>query len=162
MTPRIEEHPSFQIVGVPGRFTPATNTAQIPALWARFVPLMDTVAHRKGTLTFGVCLPSETAASGDDVDFTYVAAVEVDPLAEVPPEMYGGTIPGGTFAIFTHTGHISRIGETVRYVFGEWTPNNPEWEHRAAPDFERYDERFDPSTGEGAVDIFVPVRRRPR
>ena len=29
-----------------------------------------------------------------------------------------------------------------------------------APSFERYDEKFDPSTGNGGLEIWVPVRDR--
>ena len=29
--------------------------------------------------------------------------------------------------------------------------------HVPTPDFERYDERWDPTTGEGEIDLYVPI-----
>jgi predicted transcriptional regulator YdeE len=37
-----------------------------------------------------------------------------------------------------------------------WLPASPH-RHVPAPDFEWYDERWDPDSGEGDVDIYVPI-----
>ena len=39
---------------------------------------------------------------------------------------------------------------------GRWLPAS-RYRHVRAPDFEWYDERWDPRTGEGEIDIYVPV-----
>jgi predicted transcriptional regulator YdeE len=41
-------------------------------------------------------------------------------------------------------------GESFTYVAGVEVSDG-------APDFERYDKRFDPQTGEGEIEIWVPV-----
>jgi AraC family transcriptional regulator len=85
-----------------------------------------------------------------------VAAVEVEQIAEVPPGMLALCIPANSYAVYTHRGHIARIGDTVKSVWGEWLPAS-RYQHVPAPDFEFYDARFDPETGKGEVDIYVPI-----
>jgi AraC-like DNA-binding protein len=58
--------------------------------------------------------------------------------------------------VFTHTGHIARFPDMVKQVWGRWLPAS-RYRHVPAPDFEWYDERWDPETGEGEIDIYVPV-----
>jgi AraC family transcriptional regulator len=58
--------------------------------------------------------------------------------------------------VFIHTGHIARFPDTVKQVWGRWLPAS-RYRHVPAPDFEWYDERWDPETGEGEIDIYVPV-----
>jgi predicted transcriptional regulator YdeE len=59
--------------------------------------------------------------------------------------------------VLTHRGHISRLPDTVKHVWGRWLPAS-EYRHVTAPDFELYDpERWDPATGEGDVDLYVPI-----
>ena len=67
------------------------------------------------------------------------------------------TMSANTYAVFVHKGHISTIGHTMRQVFGSWLPAT-KLEHVSAPDFELYDQRFSIETGEGEVEIYVPVR----
>jgi len=154
MEPRIARKPAFHVVGLAGRFTPATNS-RIPELWARFVPQMDTVPHRRGWHTLGLCMDAQPG-SGEDAGFTYLAAVEVERLDDVPSGLLGLTVPANTYAVFTHSGHIARLSDSVRQVWGRWLPASP-YRHIPAPDFEWYDERFDPQSGMGEVDIYVPI-----
>ncbi len=154
MEPRIVRLPAFVVVGMAGRFTMATTT-QIPALWARFAPRIDEVPHRRGAHTLGLCLDPD-APTGDEGSFTYMAAVEVERAAGLPAGMTSHTVPANTYAVFTHTGHVSRLPDTVRQVWGRWLPASP-YRHVSAPDFEYYGERWNPATGEGPVDIYVPI-----
>ena len=154
LEPRIVRRPAFHVVGMAGRFTPTSG--RIPELWGRFAPRIYAVPRRRGQETFGVCLDAAPATVGEAC-FTYLAAVEVETLAEVPDGMLAVTIPANTYAVVTHTGHISRLPDTVRHVWGRWLPAS-RYRHVPAPDFELYDpERWDPGTGEGDVDLYVPV-----
>jgi len=154
MEPRIVRRPAFHVIGMAGRFTPATIT-RIPVLWERFAPRIDHVPHRHGRHTLGVCVDAEPGTV-DDAGFTYVAGVEVRRLADVPEGMVALTVPSNTYAVFTHSGHIARFPDTVKRVWGQWLPAS-RYRHVPAPDFEWYDERWDPVTGEGDIDIYVPV-----
>jgi len=74
----------------------------------------------------------------------------------VPPGLVALTVPANRHAVFTHFGHISRLPDTVKQIWGHWLPSAP-YRHVAAPDFELYDERWNPTTGEGDIDIWVPI-----
>lgn len=154
MEPRLAPRPAFHVVGMAGQFTPAT-TSRIPELWERFVrgPI-DAVTYRRGTHTFGLCVDADPTAP--EPTFTYVAAVEVERIDAVPTGLVALTVPANRYAIFTHTGHISRLADTVKQIWGHWLPGAP-YKHVATPDFELYDERWDPTTGEGDIDIWVPI-----
>jgi len=152
MKPRIVEKSAFHVVGMQGRYTPTTNHG-IPELWSRFAPRMDEVEQRIGKHSFGVCIPIE----GDELgSFDYVACVEVEPGGRVPEGMTALAVDGGTYAVFTHRGHISHFHETMKQVWGVWLPAS-KLRYAHHPDFEYYDDRFDGTTGEGEVDIYVPI-----
>jgi AraC family transcriptional regulator len=116
---------------------------------------MSDVPLRRGGHTLGLCIAAESGAA-QEVGFTYVAGVEVERLERVPDGLTAVSVPANTYAVFTHTGHISRLSDTVRQIWGRWLPASP-YRHVPAPDFEWYDERWDPQTGEGAIDIYVPI-----
>jgi len=154
MEARIVRRPAFQVIGMAGRFTPTSS--RIPELWGRFAPRIHEVPCRRGAHTLGLCMDADPGAVAEAC-FTYVAGVEVDRVADVPAEMASFTVPANTYAVLTHRGHLSRLPDMVRHVWGSWLPASG-YRHVAAPDFEFYDpERFDPGTGDGEVDLYIPV-----
>lgn len=154
MEARIVAKPAFHVVGMAGRFTPISP--RIPELWARFVPRMDEVPHRRGRHTLGLCVDFGADALGEAA-FTYVAGVEVERLDGLPDGMIALPVPANTYAVLTHSGHLSRLPDLVRHVWGRWLPAS-RYRHVPAPDFELYDpERWDARTGDGEVDLYVPI-----
>jgi AraC family transcriptional regulator len=93
---------------------------------------------------------------GDDYGFVYMAAVEVLPSAAEHEGMTTVVAPAGRYAVFTFDDHISKFSEFVDAVWRDHFPASG-LTRRSAPDFERYDERWDPETGTGPVDYFIPV-----
>lgn len=154
MEPRIAHRESFNVVGMAERFTPATSS-RIPELWTRFVARLDDVPHRRGVATYGVCLDADLAP-GDEAGFTYMAGVEVARVDAIPDGMMALTVPAGRYAVFTHAGHISRLKDTVKQIWGRWLPESPH-RHEPRPDFEQYDARWDAETGLGEIDVWVPI-----
>ena len=143
-------------VGMGGSFTQG-DTEKISALWHRFVQQMAEIKNSK-PYSLGVCMsshPDVPKAAGDT--FVYVAALPVNEASEVPPGMVVCHIPQAKYALFTHKGAISDIRHTVEYIWGTWIPESG-CQLLDAPDFELYDERFDPQTGIGEVDIYVPIK----
>ena len=65
-------------------------------------------------------------------------------------------IPEQRYAVFTHTEHVSTIRRTVNAIWNQWLPASG-LKAADAPNFERYDEKFDPATGNGGLEIWVPV-----
>ena len=155
MEPRIVRKSAFQVVGMEGRFTPA-SASRIPELWAHFVVRIADVPARRGMHTLGVCVDASPATL-DEAGFTYVAAVEVDGTGTVPDGMIAVTVPANAYAVFTHVGHVARLNDTVRQIWGRWLPAS-RYRPVAAPDFELYDpERWNPATGDGEIDVYVPI-----
>ena len=59
--------------------------------------------------------------------------------------------------VFTHGGHISGTRGTCNAIWNQWLPQSG-LEETDAPDFEPYDEGFDPHTGLGEVQVWIPVK----
>ncbi|MCX7384199.1 MAG: AraC family transcriptional regulator [Alphaproteobacteria bacterium] len=132
--PRLEEAPLMLIAGIGERYRFETNTG-IPAQW-----------------TYGVCCNADGAGS-----FEYIAGVEVSDFNRLPADLARIRLPARRYAVFTHSGHIAGLRATVYSIWNNALPASG-LEVADAPDFERYDARFDPGTGHGDVDIFIPVK----
>jgi AraC family transcriptional regulator len=65
-------------------------------------------------------------------------------------------IPEQRYAVFSHREHISTIRRTISTIWNHWLPASG---HKLAdaPSFERYDEKFDSVTGDGGLEIWVPI-----
>ena len=149
--PRFEDAKALLIAGLGERYTCET-TAGIPALWQRFGPHIGTVPGQVGNIAYGVC------CNGDGTgNFDYICGVEVSDFGRLPAEFARVRIAAQRYAVFSHRGHISTIRRTWNTILSQWLPNS-EFKAADAPDFERYDERFDPMTGNGVVEIWVPVK----
>jgi len=149
--PRFETGKAMLIAGVGERIS-CDNGAGIPAQWQRFHQTIDDVPARVGNVAYGVC------CNGDDAgNFDYIAGVEVADFSDLPREFSRVRIPAQKYAVFTHSDHISTIRRTVSTIWNHWLPASGH-EVADAPNFERYDEKFDPLTGNGGLEIWVPIK----
>jgi AraC family transcriptional regulator len=149
--PRFETGKAFLVAGVGERFN-HDNGAGIPGLWQRFHQSVDRIPGRIGAVAYGVC------CNGDDAgNFDYIAGVEVTDFSDLPREFSRVRIPEQKYAVFTHREHISTIRRSVSTIWNHWLPTSG-FKVADAPNFERYDETFDPLTGNGGLEIWVPVR----
>lgn len=140
----------LSIAGIAGRL-PHGGHAGIPALWQRLNQQMGFIADRMGDEGYGIC--SGGAEGGCD----YLAGVEVAGLSGLPAGMTAIRLPARRYAIFEHRGHVTDLAILADAIFGRWLPGSG---HRVAgfPDLvERYDRAFDPWTGWGRVEIWVPL-----
>ncbi len=151
MEPEYVELEPFRVIGMASWFTPETMK-QIPELWDRFVKRMDAVEPSDPTVSYGIC-------SGDPDGFFYMAGVPVSGLDSVPQDMVGKIVGGGRYARFVHSGPVSEIGKTMDYIWGTWLPRSGEEPDRERNDFERYDDRFDPATMSGEIEVYLPLKR---
>jgi AraC family transcriptional regulator len=60
--------------------------------------------------------------------------------------------------VFAHRDHVSSISATHYAIMADWAPRSG-IDPAETLNFERYDERFDPMTGLGGVEIWLPVAR---
>jgi len=148
--PRIETRPPLLIAGLSERYE-GTN-AGMPAQWQRFVPWIGHVPGQIGQATYGVCY------NGDgEGDIDYLCGVEVSDFNALPADLARLRVAEQTYAIFTHAGHISTIQRTWASIFSQWFPGAGR-ERADAPEIEHYDERFDPQTGNGGFEIWIPLK----
>jgi AraC family transcriptional regulator len=150
--PRFETSRPLLIAGIGERCTHENGGAGIPNQWQRFHQKVDEIPDRVGKVAYGVC------CNGDDSgNFDYIAGVEVSDFSDLPREFARVRIPEQKYAVFTHAEHISTIRRTVNTIWNHWLPISG-MKAADAPFFERYDEKFDPATGNGGLEIWVPVR----
>jgi len=148
--PRIEDGRALLVAGLGARFT-FDNLSGIPALWQRFHEHLGHVPGQVGRIAYGVCYNT------DDTGFDYIAGVEVTDFGSLPTEFARVRIPEQRYAVFTHREHVSTVRGTFMAIFNDWLPKSG-YRSADAPVFERYDERFDPRTGMGGFEIWVPIK----
>ncbi|MGX4769881.1 GyrI-like domain-containing protein [Bradyrhizobium guangdongense] len=149
--PRFETAKAFLVAGPAERIS-CDNGAAIPGLWQRFHQEVADIPARIGKLAYGVC------CNGDDAgNLDYIAGVEVADFSSLPRRFGRIRISEQRYAVFTHSEHISSIRRTVSAIWNQWLPASG-LNAADAPNFERYDETFDPVTGNGGLEIWLPVR----
>lgn len=150
--PRFETSKPLLVAGLGERITHENQGAGIPNQWQRFHQSVENIPGRIGKVAYGVC------CNGDDAgNFDYIAGVEVVDFSDLPREFSRVRIPEQKYAVFTHAEHISSIRRTVNTIWNHWLPVSG-MKAADAPNFERYDEKFDPSTGDGGLEIWIPVK----
>ncbi len=148
--PRIEQSGALKIVGT-SRYYPFERVAEIPDQWQSFAPLIPRVTPEKDPVTYGVIY------NADDASFDYMSGVELPGGVETPENMVSLTISAQSYAVFQHAGHVSALRETCDAIWSDWLPAS-EQTPVEAPWFERYGEQFDPLSGNGGLEIWIPVR----
>jgi AraC family transcriptional regulator len=149
--PRFETGKPLLVAGVGERYN-CEGAAAIPGQWQRFHQCVENIPDRIGKVAYGVC------CNGDDSgNFDYIAGVEVSDFSDLPREFSRVRIPEQRYAVFTHSDHISTIRRTVNTIWNHWLPASG-MKAADAPNFERYDKKFDPLTGNGGLEIWVPVK----
>lgn len=133
-----------------GRFSFAEMQG-IPALWGRFMEFYPRIKDKLDPAPWGVM-----SVPDDEGAFDYACAVVVPPMSELPRGVSRMCVGAHRYAVFTHAGHVSLIRATYEEIWNRaltasgWTlANRPVLEsHRAG---------FDARTGEGGLDIWIPV-----
>ena len=148
--PRFEQAPALLIAGLGARYAQGGDPA-IPLQWQRFMPHIGHVPGQAGDVTYGVI-----ANFDEDNSFDYIAGVEVKRFVDLPEGFTTIRLPARRYAVFTHRGHVSGVPATMAAIWRDWLPSSG---HRFAdaPFFERYDGRFNPRTGDGEVELWLPL-----
>ena len=149
--PRFVDGKVMLIAGIAQRYQAGEAGANIPEQWQRFTQYLGRIKGQVGEVTYGACYNTD-----DEGGMDYLSGVEVSDFATLPPEFTKLRLAPQRYVVFWHAGHISAIRGTWNVVWNEWMPNSG---HRAAvaPLFERYDQRFNPRTGSGGVELWVPI-----
>lgn len=147
---RFENGREMLLAGLTQRYSMQTR-GNIPAQWAKFAPSIGKVPGQVGQANYGVSWNSDA-----DFNFDYMAAVEVKDAAALPKEFSTLQVAPQLYAVFHHTAHVSSIADTLAAIWNEWVPNSGQ-KPAHSPCLERYDERFDPLTGKGGFEIWIPI-----
>ncbi len=148
--PRFENGKTMLIAGMSGHYG-HDNADQLPGLWQRFAPHIGRIPGEVEGVAYGVC------SNGDKAGFDYMAGVEIAGTASPPAGFEHLQIPARRYAVFCHRDHIASLRQTMQAIWTDWLPQSGH-EVAEAPLFERYDDQFDPKTGLGGVEIWVPLK----
>jgi AraC family transcriptional regulator len=153
--PRFQHAGAMRIAGLSSHFTSA-SLDDIPALWRRLVSL-GKVAGRVGPVDYAVVILLHDGCN-------YLAGCEVSESAALPEGLTCTELPPNEYVVFSHNGHVSTLRNTFDSALRNWLPASEFSIARTARDepyaLERYGERFDPVTGTGDIEVWIPVSRR--
>ena len=153
--PRFEDSPALLIAGLRGQFTTAT-WAGIPAQWERLISY-GKVPGQVGSAHYGLCF---ILPQGID----YLSGAEVSGAAALPSEFSSVQIPAQRYAVFSHRDHVMKLRNTLDAIWHNWFPSSGYQAARppaGAPEFfERYGEQFDPQTGMGDIEVWIPIQSK--
>jgi AraC family transcriptional regulator len=148
--PRFENPGTIRVAGISQRYNDQTS-AGIPAQWQRFGPQIARIPALPGGAACGVL------CNGDaDGNIDYLCGVEVADFAAVPTEFARLTITPQRYAVFSHGGHVAEIRRVWHTIWNRWLPDSGT-KVVEAPSFERYGASFNPVTGQGGFEIWIPL-----
>jgi AraC family transcriptional regulator len=148
---RIETTGPMLFVGLAGHH--AFSAIQgIPAQWQRFMPAFGDIPDKCDPIPVGVSL-----AIDQDGDFEYLCAAQVSQASAVPREFVQLAVPAQRYAVFQHRDHVVTIRSTYAAIWNHWLPATGGIAFEA-PILERHNRTFDPTTGLGGLEIWVPVK----
>ena len=147
--PRLEALGRPKLIGI-SRLYKFEEVAAIPDQWQSFAPLISQVSNEPHPVTYGVIYNS------DDDSFEYLSCVESAGLQDMPQNMVSLSLRPQSYLVFSHPGHVANVRETCDAIWSDWLPASGETV-LDAPWFERYGPKFNPLTGAGGLEIWVPV-----
>lgn len=148
--PSMERADTLRICGI-SRHYGFEQMAQIPSQWQAFGPLISRISCAPNPTTYGVICNS------DDSGFDYLSGVLFARDERLPAETVQLVLEPQTYAVFEHQEHVSSVSASCAAIWGEWLPGSGK-EAVQAPWFERYGEKFDPMSGDGGLEIWIPIR----
>jgi AraC family transcriptional regulator len=155
--PRFETRGQILFAGSRARYTEATMGG-INAQWERIGPHLGSIPGGVGRSAYGVIF---NMWDGND-SFDYMAGVEVSDFAGVPAEYSRASIAAQRYVVFPHRAHVSKFGNTVNTILAKWMPQSGHELMKAAtgaPDFfEVYLKDFNPQTGLGGMEVWMPIK----
>jgi len=149
--PRVANFRSLLVAGLSERYN-AETVGGIPAQWQRFQPYLGNIPGQVGRTGYGVIYNTDDAGNVE-----YMSGVEVSDFSRLPAELSRLRIPEQRYAVFTQRDHITTIQQTWFTIFNKGLPESGH-QHSGGPEFERYGEEFNPTTGEGGFEIWIPVK----
>ena len=148
--PRLVQGETILAVGLARRH-PFEKPQDIPAQWQTFMSEYAAIPHKREAAPIGI-----GGGMDDDGNFEYVCAAQVSRFADTPKGLIELTLPPQHYAVFRHDGHVSAISATYSAI---WNEGLPAAGLRAADAccIEHHLPTFDPATGMGGIEIWIPI-----
>lgn len=149
--PRFESMPARSFAGLTEHHR-CEAPAGIPMQWQRFNARLPTLPKEWTHAAYGICVNFDA-----DGNFDYLTGVQVPEATVPPPGLVLLRLPAQQYAIFRHEGHVAGIRSTISAIWSEWFPSSGR-EPVEGEMIERYGPEFNPSTGLGGVEIWIPIK----
>jgi AraC family transcriptional regulator len=150
IAPRIEKLGPLTVAGLARRQNLA-NTQAIPGQWQQFMTMYEEIENKAEPIPVSV-----TTDMDGDGNFSYLTGVIVSSACSLPKGLVAQSVPAQTYAVFTHSGHVSEIPKTYAAIWDQWVPQSGKVVSDG-PWLEKHLPTFNPRTGLGGVEIWIPV-----
>jgi AraC family transcriptional regulator len=151
LPPRFETLEPFQISGLVERYA-CQSPQGIPDQWQRFNAYSGLTPGQVGKVAYGVSFNFDSESN-----FNYMCGVETKGSRDMPEAFQTLHVAGQRYAVFRHAGHVAGIRGTLAAIWRKWFPESG-CQAVEAPTFERYGPEFNPSTGMGGFEIWIPIQ----
>lgn len=151
---QIRSQPAWTVAGLLRQHTQMPSPG-IPSQWQDFTPYIGSIAGQVGDNTYGI-VPHEISDDLYSPQQSYLCAVEVSDPSRVPEPLTALYLPPQTYAVFWHADHVSLISQTFAAAFSDWLPAS-DYVAVAGACVEAYGVEFDPATGNGGCEVWIPV-----
>lgn len=147
---KIVERSGFTVIGL--KYRGKNEQGEIPQLWGAMGPRTGEIGNLvDDTAAYGISANADMETGA----FDYIAGYEVSSAEEVPEGMVAFEVPGGRYAVFSTT--LPRVGETFDHAYHTWLPQAG-LQPSGGPEFELYDEEFDPQDPGSEFDLYIPIK----
>ena len=148
--PRFVDSPERLLAGVCEHYSFETS-ANIPAQWQRFGAWVDAFAGPAAGAAYGVVHNADDAGG-----FDYLAGIAVQDFSSLTDGDARVRLAPQRYAVFASADHVSQIRPVCHAIWSDWLPRSG-FRPADAPFFEFYPETFDPRTGQGGFEIWLPI-----
>jgi len=148
--PQIVKSKPILLAGLSRKYLDGNN-AEIPNQWQEFGPMIGSIPGQIGNIAFGVVYNMD-----NDDNHEYLCAVEVKSFEGLLDNLTHLRLAEQTYAVFQHHQHVSEIKSTCSAIWNEWLPGSGR-KPADSPFFERYTESFNQETGNGGLEIWLPI-----
>ncbi len=148
--PRIEKLGALTVVGL-SREQNLASAQAIPGQWQQFMTRYEEIDNKAEEIPVSV-----TTEMDGDGNFSYLTGVVVTSAGAPPKGLVVQKIPPQAYAVFTHSGHTSEIPKTYAAIWDQWVPQSGKVVSDG-PWLEKHLPTFNPRTGLGGIEIWIPV-----
>jgi AraC family transcriptional regulator len=154
MEPKIVNRPAFKVIGL--SYVGKNEHGEIAQLWDKFNQVSGKIKSINEKEAFGLCF-STVEGGAQPGEFEYVAGFEVADEKGLPAGMVHRQVPAYKFAVFTHHGKLTNLGETYQYIYNTWLPQSGLQMHPDKFDMEVYDGDFKLGEDDSKFYIYVAI-----